>query len=146
MFVLLVFCILSFISSGQAKVSCNLVRCPKPLCESGVLPIKDPSGCCEICAKRQAGESCDVSTMDVCDDRLFCKINTQHSKHGICERINPDCRSPSNTGPCRGYFIRWFFNHAKKICKQFVYGGCGGNNNRYNSKISCEKSCAIKIN
>ncbi|XP_047127269.1 eppin [Hydra vulgaris] len=130
MLVLLVFCFLSFISSGQAEVSCNLVRCAKPLCVSGVPPIKDPSECCKICPKRQEGESCGGSTKGVCDDHLFCKINTQHSKYGICERKNLDCRSQRDTGPCEGYFKKWFFNYDVKMCQQFVYGGCLGNNNR----------------
>ena len=51
------------------------------------------------------------------------------------------CNQPSLTGPCRGNFRRWFYDHSEGICKQFVYGGCQGNNNRFNSKQNCEQRC-----
>ena len=45
-------------------------------------------------------------------------------------------------GYCRAGLFRWYFNMAKKACEGFLYGGCGGNGNRFNSKIECEARCA----
>ena len=48
---------------------------------------------------------------------------------------------PSLTGPCRGSFKRWFYETSTKTCKEFVYGGCRGNDNRFNTKEECEGLC-----
>ncbi|KAK2191742.1 hypothetical protein NP493_46g01054 [Ridgeia piscesae] len=54
----------------------------------------------------------------------------------------PDvCNQPKKIGQCRGHFPRWFYDHADGACKQFVYGGCQGNDNRFSSKEACEQRC-----
>ncbi|KAK2138178.1 hypothetical protein NP493_8311g00000, partial [Ridgeia piscesae] len=54
----------------------------------------------------------------------------------------PDvCNQPKKIGQCRGHFPRWFYDHADGACKQFVYGGCQGNDNRFSSKEDCEQRC-----
>jgi hypothetical protein len=45
------------------------------------------------------------------------------------------------TGPCRGQFNRWFFDPVAKECREFVYGGCHGNENRFATRESCEQRC-----
>ena len=41
------------------------------------------------------------------------------------------CELPRVTGPCDGHFPRWGYDHESKSCQQYTYGGCLGNNNRY---------------
>ena len=53
---------------------------------------------------------------------------------------------PSLTGPCRGSFKRWFYETSTKTCKEFVYGGCRGNDNRFNTKEECEGVCKKGMN
>lgn len=36
----------------------------------------------------------------------------------------------------------WYYNATTKKCEQFVYGGCEGNGNRFESKIECESNCS----
>jgi len=51
---------------------------------------------------------------------------------------------------CRLSYRVWHFDPASGQCLEFLYGGCGGNGNRYLSKWHCEKNCiksnAIKFN
>ncbi|KAL4712132.1 hypothetical protein ACJJTC_010993 [Scirpophaga incertulas] len=53
----------------------------------------------------------------------------------------PDCTSRLVTGPCRGRFIRYGVNPDTNKCESFVYGGCAGNKNNYQSQQECEEKC-----
>nr|P11424.1 RecName: Full=Male accessory gland serine protease inhibitor; AltName: Full=Acrosin inhibitor; AltName: Full=Paragonial peptide D [Drosophila funebris] len=60
---------------------------------------------------------------------------------------NPECGEPHsldgspNGISCRGYFPSWSYNPDAQQCVSFVYGGCGGNNNRFGSQNECEERC-----
>jgi len=56
-------------------------------------------------------------------------------------RNSPDCESKPDGGNCRSYFIKYYFDKNSGTCKDFVYGGCDGNGNRYDSAKECEKQC-----
>uniref|UniRef100_A0A3Q3K586 BPTI/Kunitz inhibitor domain-containing protein n=1 Tax=Monopterus albus TaxID=43700 RepID=A0A3Q3K586_MONAL len=47
----------------------------------------------------------------------------------------------SEAGPCRAAFPRWYFNSKTGSCESFVYGGCKGNRNNYDSEESCNTAC-----
>ncbi|XP_077529491.1 PI-stichotoxin-She2a-like [Haemaphysalis longicornis] len=51
------------------------------------------------------------------------------------------CRPAPITGLCKAYFERWYFDIETGRCEQFVYGGCGGNANRYKTLRECEIAC-----
>ncbi|CAI5778610.1 papilin-like isoform X2 [Podarcis lilfordi] len=55
---------------------------------------------------------------------------------------NPDiCKLPKETGPCKAAMPRYYYNPATKTCEVFVYGGCEGNENRFESLSECEHAC-----
>lgn len=49
---------------------------------------------------------------------------------------------PKVTGPCEGYYPHWYYDKDRKHCTQFVYGGCLGNNNRFETRDECQALCA----
>ena len=51
------------------------------------------------------------------------------------------CQLPSETGLCFAHFPSFFFNSYSGQCESFVYGGCGGNENRFESVEACELAC-----
>uniref|UniRef100_A0A0K8W2P0 Kunitz-type proteinase inhibitor kalicludin-3 n=1 Tax=Bactrocera latifrons TaxID=174628 RepID=A0A0K8W2P0_BACLA len=55
--------------------------------------------------------------------------------------IPDDCYQPREIGRCFGIFPRFSFNLNTKRCEKFVYGGCDGNANNFESKEACEKLC-----
>ncbi|CAB3989200.1 serine ase inhibitor [Paramuricea clavata] len=51
------------------------------------------------------------------------------------------CSLKKVTGPCRAYMPMYYYNQSQGKCIQFIYGGCGGNANRFNTLEDCEKQC-----
>ena len=51
------------------------------------------------------------------------------------------CELPPETGPCKAYMPRWFFNTTSGACEEFIYGGCQGNANNFDSLSECENIC-----
>ena len=51
-----------------------------------------------------------------------------------------------DAGKCKQTMGQYFFDRREGKCKPFVYSGCGGNDNRFNSYPSCERTCTKKDN
>lgn len=55
--------------------------------------------------------------------------------------ISDVCNLPKDTGPCRAYFVKVYYDTETKRCREFGYGGCEGNANRFSSIEECESIC-----
>jgi hypothetical protein len=64
------------------------------------------------------------------DDRPYC----------IKDKV---CALASETGPCDGAFTKYWFNLKTSQCEQMSYGGCGGNENRFDTVEECQKRCVL---
>lgn len=51
------------------------------------------------------------------------------------------CQLSPEGGRCRAYLLRWYYESSSGECKSFTYGGCRGNNNRFDTKAICERVC-----
>ena len=51
------------------------------------------------------------------------------------------CFKPYDSGPCFQNEIRWFYDSSDGVCKEFLYGGCDGNENKFISRSDCETKC-----
>ncbi|XP_054566464.1 kunitz-type protease inhibitor 2 isoform X4 [Eptesicus fuscus] len=56
--------------------------------------------------------------------------------------VHDFCQVPKVVGKCRASMNRWWYNATGGSCQQFVYGGCGGNDNNYLTKEACLEKCA----
>ena len=55
---------------------------------------------------------------------------------------DPACSAAPASGTCDAlFFPSWYHDTSTGICRPFVYGGCGGNKNRYDSLEACQKAC-----
>ena len=51
------------------------------------------------------------------------------------------CQLPKDSGPCSGRGRRYYYNRVSKECELFLWGGCGGNDNRFLFPHTCEEEC-----
>ncbi|CAF3509066.1 unnamed protein product [Rotaria socialis] len=63
----------------------------------------------------------------------------------ICEAKEKDiCAFEKDTGTCDQYQIMWYYDSSHGECKNFYYGSCGGNANRFGTEQECQLRCLIK--
>jgi len=58
--------------------------------------------------------------------------------------LSDPCEQDKTVGPCRRASPRWFYNKATSACEEFLYGGCRGNENNFESSEACSSRCATK--
>lgn len=54
------------------------------------------------------------------------------------------CHLPAEIGECQDYSPRWYFDTKETRCRQFYYGGCGGNGNNFVEEKDCLQRCEPK--
>ncbi|XP_077314005.1 amyloid beta precursor like protein 2 isoform X2 [Lithobates pipiens] len=67
------------------------------------------------------------------------------SDKDIITDVKAVCSQEATTGPCRAMFPRWYFNPEQQRCVKFIYGGCGGNRNNFETKEYCMAVCKVMI-
>ncbi|KAL4646856.1 collagen alpha-1(XXVIII) chain-like [Arapaima gigas] len=55
------------------------------------------------------------------------------------------CRQLLDSGPCRQYVVKWYYDAVANACAQFWFGGCKGNQNRFDTEDSCRKACVTNV-
>ncbi|XP_037667698.1 eppin-like [Choloepus didactylus] len=90
-------------------------------------------------------EKCEYKERDECARDRQCTNNKKccvFSCGKKCLDVGQDiCKMPKKSGPCMAYFRRWWYDKENNTCYNFIYGGCQGNNNNFQSKALCEINC-----
>ncbi|KAB0395859.1 hypothetical protein E2I00_008460 [Balaenoptera physalus] len=55
--------------------------------------------------------------------------------------VHSFCALKADDGPCKAMIKRFFFNIHTQQCEEFIYGGCEGNQNRFESLEECKEKC-----
>lgn len=67
--------------------------------------------------------------------------NIPGSKLPALKLMNSFCALKADDGPCKAMMKRFFFNIFTQQCEEFIYGGCEGNKNRFESLEECREKC-----
>ncbi|XP_077521305.1 carboxypeptidase inhibitor SmCI-like isoform X2 [Amblyomma americanum] len=75
------------------------------------------------------------------------KYRTKEECEMTCLRqpgnVNPLCFEPKYPGPCGAHYPRYYYNRWSKTCEKFIYGGCRGNENNFETLEECENTCWV---
>ncbi|KAJ1076415.1 hypothetical protein K5549_002455 [Capra hircus] len=76
-------------------------------------------------------------------------LNMEYSTLNEENKVSPAfmpafCMEPKFVGVCNGSMTRYFYNAQTGHCEIFVYGGCGGNENNFQTLEECMKTCFPK--
>ncbi|GIX78475.1 kunitz-type U19-barytoxin-Tl1a [Caerostris darwini] len=167
-------CALTCENYKNPPTACAAICNPGCQCDQGYVKTKDgkcvlPQNCPgqEVCGKNERYTECGTACPLTCDNydnplqicTLQCKVGCEcqdgfvRNAYGKCvlpkecprcAEEESNCHNEPDGDMCLGYFPMWYYDERCTDCKEFVYGGCGGNGNRYGSKAECLKSCAPK--
>ncbi|XP_061659308.1 amyloid beta (A4) precursor protein a isoform X2 [Syngnathoides biaculeatus] len=93
----------------------------------------------------------DIDTLDDNDDEPATNVamttttTTTTTTESVEEVVRDVCWASAETGPCRAMLPRWYFDRRDGRCVQFIYGGCGGNRNNFESEEYCVSVCRSVI-
>uniref|UniRef100_A0A9J8D2Z1 Amyloid-beta A4 protein n=1 Tax=Cyprinus carpio carpio TaxID=630221 RepID=A0A9J8D2Z1_CYPCA len=69
-------------------------------------------------------------------------MTTTTTTESVEEVVREVCLASAETGPCRATLTRWYFVREEGRCAPFIYGGCGGNRNNFESEEYCLSVCS----
>ncbi|GMS79468.1 hypothetical protein PENTCL1PPCAC_1643 [Pristionchus entomophagus] len=70
-------------------------------------------------------------------------FESQESCERACGAFREErvCETRADAGECSIAVMKWHWDSGRRSCRQMVWGGCGGNGNRFSSKSECEQLC-----
>ncbi|XP_051833157.1 tissue factor pathway inhibitor 2 [Antechinus flavipes] len=51
------------------------------------------------------------------------------------------CLLPPDAGPCRALVPSFYYDRHLQSCRSFIFGGCEGNDNNFDTQEDCEQAC-----
>ncbi|XP_041850069.1 amyloid-like protein 2 isoform X2 [Melanotaenia boesemani] len=69
------------------------------------------------------------------------EMSENRGEDEILKEVKAVCTLEAETGPCRASMPRWHFDISQRKCVRFVYGGCAGNRNNFDSEEYCMAVC-----
>ncbi|KAM9710479.1 amyloid-beta A4 protein-like isoform 1-T1 [Menidia menidia] len=70
---------------------------------------------------------------------------TTTTTESVEEVVRAVCWARAVSGPCHDMLERWYFVPKKGRCAPFLYGGCGGNRNNFESEEYCLAVCSSSM-
>ncbi|OWA51704.1 Spondin-1 [Hypsibius exemplaris] len=83
-------------------------------------------------------------------DATSCQVTMTEKRGCIANRTSCDfdpmeqkvvCMQSKQVGSCYGFMPRWYFDAERAVCQPFVYSGCRGNMNNFETYEECNRVC-----
>uniref|UniRef100_A0A8C1XT99 Amyloid-beta A4 protein n=1 Tax=Cyprinus carpio TaxID=7962 RepID=A0A8C1XT99_CYPCA len=104
---------------------------------------EDPDEEEELLDKDQDGDGDeDVDEDEEERQSISVAMTTTTTTESVEEVVREVCFASAETGPCRAMLARWYFVREEGRCAPFIYGGCGGNRNNFESEEYCLSVCS----
>uniref|UniRef100_A0A3Q4GVQ5 Amyloid-beta A4 protein n=1 Tax=Neolamprologus brichardi TaxID=32507 RepID=A0A3Q4GVQ5_NEOBR len=92
----------------------------------------------------------DDEEADMTDDRdgdepnanIAMTTTTTTTTESVEEVVRAVCWARAESGPCHAMLERWYFMPETGRCAPFLFGGCGGNRNNFESEEYCLAVCS----
>ena len=129
-----------------SEINAKAGQCPRPL---GISVLQDTTIGCWMDSNCPGIQKCCVepnpvtnSATRICRDPVgISKLLAILQKH-ISGRAGTNiCSLPLAVGSCTAPGIRFYYDASSGRCSQFMYSGCGGNANNFQSLASCQATC-----
>ncbi|KAF6730327.1 Amyloid beta A4 protein [Oryzias melastigma] len=90
---------------------------------------------------------------DLMDDRyseersaiVAMTTTTTTTTESVEEVVRAVCWARAESGPCHGMLERWYFEPESGRCAPFLFGGCGGNRNNFETEEYCLAVCSSSL-
>uniref|UniRef100_A0A914C9P6 BPTI/Kunitz inhibitor domain-containing protein n=1 Tax=Acrobeloides nanus TaxID=290746 RepID=A0A914C9P6_9BILA len=78
-----------------------------------------------------------------CETNMDCPSSHQcEPLHKVCcPTAQSICTQPKRLGDCTSSVRRYWYNSATRQCELFQYTGCQGNDNNFDSLLTCQQKC-----
>ncbi|XP_070532926.1 uncharacterized protein [Ptychodera flava] len=129
----------------QDKQSWQVDPCKQCVCQSGIVICQiyqDRPECVQPCISNP----CPANTRCVGYPgyQNYTCLCADGQEGPNCEESNINvCTKPAEYGTCSKSEQKYYYNQYTQRCEEFVYSGCGGNTNNFESKRDCEEQCLI---
>ncbi|XP_051873525.1 collagen alpha-1(VII) chain [Pristis pectinata] len=82
-----------------------------------------------------------LQSSEVMRDKVDATDLPQQERFRRDASIQDPCLLPLDEGNCSRYTLRWYYHRKSGQCRPFIYSGCRGNANRFQTPEDCEHSC-----
>ncbi|CAB1335117.1 unnamed protein product [Coregonus sp. 'balchen'] len=100
------------------------------------------NGCCldqglECDKEQQCSDGSDEESCEYLNDKFRILLQIPLDEQKV------RCTEHPKTGNCRDSFTKWYYNPLYEKCFRFNYGGCDGNDNRFDTEDTCMTTCKL---